>query len=410
MTGLYIDGGVLMDNGIMPVQDLIPQGINLQSGDVVSAHVVYDGAILSMALTDTVTGAQAYFQWPVNIPAIVGGNTAYVGFSGGTINAVPLLIDSWSWWQGYNTRLAAPTFSPAPGAYASAQSVTISGPAGSIVYYTTNGKPPTTASAVESGPITVSSNEVVQAIAVASGYTSSEPAQGNYQIQAAGSPIINFPHGFTGASGLVLTAGTATINGSNLQLTDKSNSIEIASGFYAAPVNVQSFTTQFTLQFSGGADQNTLLFVIQNQTPASADTTGLPAVSGGPYAFGFEDYEISKPDGGYAGISTSVGVKFDVWNGTTGMYTNGETPYEPQTTINNVDLSSGDPIACTLSYDGSTLTLSMKDMTTSKTFSTSWSVDIPSAVGADTAYVGFTASLYTGPSQQDVTAWTFAND
>ena len=102
-------------------------------------------------------------------------------------------------------------------------------------------------------------------------------------------------------------------------------------------------------------------------------------------------------------------MKFDLWNGTTGMYTNGETPYEPQTTINNVDLSSGNPIACTLSYDGSTLKLSMKDTVSSATFSTSWSVDIPSAVGADTAYVGFTASLYTGPSQQDVTAWTFAD-
>ena len=193
MTGLYLDGGVLMDNGIMPVQDLIPQGINLRSGDVVSAHVVYDGAILSMALTDTVTGKQAYFQWPVNIPAVVGGDTAYIGFSGGTINPVPLLIDSWSWWQGYDTRLAAPTFSPAAGSYTSSQSVTISGPAGATIYYTTNGKPPTTASAVYSGPITVSSNEVVQAIAVESGYTNSEPAEGNYQIQAAGSSDHQLP-------------------------------------------------------------------------------------------------------------------------------------------------------------------------------------------------------------------------
>ncbi|HEV7138192.1 MAG TPA: chitobiase/beta-hexosaminidase C-terminal domain-containing protein [Steroidobacteraceae bacterium] len=411
MTGLYLDGGLLMDNGIMPVQDLIPQGINLQSGDVVSAHVVYDGALLSMALTDTVTGKQAYFQWPVNIPAVVGGDTAYIGFSGGTINPVPLLVDSWSWWQGYNTRVASPTFSPAPGAYTSSQSVTLSAPAAATIYYTTNGKPPTTASSVYSGPITVSSNEIVQAIAVESGYTSSEPAQGNYQIQAAGSPVINFASGFAGAGGLMLNAGTATLAGSDLQLTDKTNSIEIGSGFYAAPVNVRSFTTQFTLQFSGGGDQNTLLFVIQNQTPASADNTGLPAVSGGPYAFGFENYGINTPDGGYAGISTSVGVKFDTWNGgTTGLFTNGETPYEPQTTITGIDLTSGHPIACTLSYDGATLTLSMKDTVTTAKFSKTWSVDIPSEVGADTAYVGFTASLYTGPSQQDVTAWTFAND
>ncbi len=420
MTGLYLDGGLLMDNGIMPVQDLMPQGINLQSGDVVSAHVVYDGSILSMNLTDTVTGKQAYFQWPVDIPAVVGANTAYIGFSGGTINPVPLLLDSWSWSQGYDTRLAQPTFSPAAGAYTSSQSVTITGPTGATVYYTTNGKPPTTSSTVYSGPITVGANEVVQAIAVESGYTDSEPAQANYQVQAAGSPIINFATGFGSASGLMMTAGTATISGSTLQLTDSSQSIEIGSAFYDVPVNVQSFTTQFTLNLTGNGDQNTLLFVIQNQPPAAADTTlggeagrlatvgG--AVTGGPYAFGFESYGVNTPEGGYGGIVESVAVKFDGFNGgTTGEFTGGETPYEPQTTISNIDLTSGHPLACTLTYDGTTLTLSMKDTVTSKTFSTSWTVDIPSQVGGDTAYVGFTASLYTKSSTQDVTAWTFGN-
>jgi Chitobiase/beta-hexosaminidase C-terminal domain/Legume lectin domain len=419
MTGLYLNGGVLMDNGIMPVQDLIPQGINLQSGDVVSAHVVYDGSILSMNLTDTVTGKQAYFQWPVDIPAVVGANTAYIGFTGGTINAVPLLIDSWSWSEGYNTRLAQPTFSPVAGAYTSSQSVTIAGPSGATIYYTTNGKPPTTASSVYSGPITVGANEVVQAIAVESGYTSSEPAQANYQVQAAGSPIINFASGFGSASGLVMTAGTAAITGSSLQLTDDSNGIEIGSAFYDVPVNVQAFTTQFTLNLSGNGGQNTLLFVIQNQPPAAADSTLAAdaqslspvggAVSGGPYAFGFENFGVNTPDGGYAGLVESVAVKFDGFNGnTTGEFTNGETPYEPQTTTGNIDLNSGHPITCTLAYDGTTLTLSMKDTVTGKTYSTQWTVDIPSQVGGDTAYVGFTASLYTGPSQQNVSSWTYA--
>jgi hypothetical protein len=421
MTGLYLDGGLLMDNGIMPVQDLMPQGINFQSGDLVSAHVVYDGSILSMNLTDTVTGKQAYFQWPVDIPAVVGGDTAYIGFTGGTINPVPLLINSWTWSQGYDTRLAQPTFSPAAGSYTSSQSVTISGPSGATIYYTTNGKPPTTASSVYSGPITVSSNEVVQAIAVASGYTTSEPVQGNYQVQAAGSPIVNFPNGFASASGLLMNAGTAAISGSALQLTNSAQSIEIGSSFYAAPVNIQSFTTQFTLNMSGNVDQNTMLFVIQNQPAASSDTTlGAAAgslgpvggtVSGGPYAFGFEEYGVSNPDGGYAGLASSVAVKFDLWNGgTTGLYTNGETPYEPQTTISGVNLNSGDPILCTLTYSGTTLSLTMKDTVTGGTFSTQWAnVDIPSDVGADTAYVGFTGSLYTAPSTQDVTTWTFGN-
>jgi hypothetical protein len=351
----------------------------------------------------------------------VGGDTAYIGFTGGTINPVPLLIDSWSWWRGYDTRLAQPTFSRAAGAYTSSQSVTITGPSGAKIYYTTNGKPPTTASTLYGGPIMVSSNKVLEAIAVKSGYTNSEPAQRNYQVQAAGSPIINFPGGFANASGLLMTAGTGAITGSTLQLTNSAQSIEIGSAFYAAPVNVQSFTTRFTLHLSGYADQNTMLFVIQNQPAATSDMSLSAAggtlatvgggVSGGPYAFGFEDYGVNHPDGGYAGLASSVAVKFDLWNGgTTGFYTHGETPYEPQTTISNINLNSGDPIDCTLTYSGTTLSLTMKDTVTGGTYSTKWNdVDIPSQVGADTAYVGFTGSLYTAPSTQDVTAWTFAN-
>jgi hypothetical protein len=37
-----------------------------------------------MTLTDTVTNAAVTEVFPVNIPSLVGGNTAYVGFTGGT--------------------------------------------------------------------------------------------------------------------------------------------------------------------------------------------------------------------------------------------------------------------------------------------------------------------------------------
>jgi hypothetical protein len=68
---------------------------------------------------------------------------------------------------------------------------------------------------------------------------------------------------------------------------------------------------------------------------------------------------------------------------------------------------SGDPIAGTLTYSGATLSLST---VTGNTFSTQWSnINIPIDVGHNTAYVGFTGSLYTAPSTQDATAWTFAN-
>jgi hypothetical protein len=401
VIGLYIDGGPFIDNGIFPVNDLKPQGINLNSGDVMSAHVVYDGAILSIALTDTSTGATAYFSWPVNIPAVVGSSTAYVGFGAGTIPAVAQTVSSWTWWQGYNTRTASPTFSPAPGSYTGSQSVTISGPVGATIYYTTNGKPPTESSSLYSGPITVSSNELVQAIAVQSGYTDSTPAQANYQVQASGSPVINFPSGFAGTNGLVQTNAMAFIKAPDLVLTDGTEPGEIGAAFYAAPMNVQSFTTNFTLEFNGSDYHNGMMFVIQNKMPSSGGATG-KFVSGGPYTFGqgFEGF-------GYQGIGNSVGVKFDAWNSAVGLFVDGAAPSTPQTPLAGISLIGGHPIACTLTYDGSILSLSMKDTVTNAIFAASWPVNIPTAVAADTAYVGFTASTYDSNTIQEVTAWTY---
>jgi hypothetical protein len=178
---------------------------------------------------------------------------------------------------------------------------------------------------------------------------------------------------------------------------------EISSAWYANPVNVQSFTTEFTLQFTS-ARANGTAFVIQNILPSSADTS-VVAVSGGPYSLG------RAGDGlGYQPISASVAVKFDVYNGnTTGLYTDGAQPLSPQTRIIGIALSSGHPIRCTLTYSDGTLALSMKDMTSLKTFSTSWSVNIPSTVGSNAAYVGFTASTGGQTANQSVISWMYQN-
>ena len=81
---------------------------------------------------------------------------------------------------------ATPTFSPAAGTYNSAQSVTISdATSGVTIYYTTNGTTPTTSSTVYSGPITVSSTETLEAIATASGYSTSAVASAIYTITSS---------------------------------------------------------------------------------------------------------------------------------------------------------------------------------------------------------------------------------
>ena len=79
---------------------------------------------------------------------------------------------------------ATPIFSLPTGNYLNAQLVAITDATpGATIYYTTNGTAPTTSSAVYTGPITVPSTETLEAIAVATGYTSSAAASAAYTIQ-----------------------------------------------------------------------------------------------------------------------------------------------------------------------------------------------------------------------------------
>ena len=83
---------------------------------------------------------------------------------------------------------SAPTFSAASGAIAKGTSVTISGPAGSTIYYTTNGSVPTISSASGTSgsgtaSVVVANSEYVRAIAVYTGGTPSSVATASYTAQ-----------------------------------------------------------------------------------------------------------------------------------------------------------------------------------------------------------------------------------
>jgi hypothetical protein len=83
-TGLYINGAINGAPLARPSIDLRHTGINLHSGHQIEAHVTYDGTDLTLTLIDLETRATWSHAFPVNISAVVGGNTAYVGFTGGT--------------------------------------------------------------------------------------------------------------------------------------------------------------------------------------------------------------------------------------------------------------------------------------------------------------------------------------
>ena len=292
-------------------------------------------------------------------------------------------------------QVATPSFSPAGGTYSAAQSVTISDTTpGALIYYTTNGSTPTTSSTLYSGPIPVSSTTTIMAMATASGLLNSAVATATYTIQPSTGNSPSYGGGFTSA-GLTLN-GSAVINGTRLRLTDGGFS-EAGSAFFNTPVNVQSFTNDFSFQLTN-PDADGFTFTIQGNSPTALGTAG-----GGL---------------GYAGMGKSVAVKFDLYNNngeginSTGLYVNGAAPTIPFVDLTNtgIDLHSGNPFNVHMTYDGTTLVMTITDGTDStKTFSTSFTVNIPSIVGSPTAYVGFTGATGGLTAIQDILTWTYVS-
>ena len=323
---------------------------------------------------------------------IIANGKVYVGSQGkvsafGTISSTPTA--------------ATPTFSPAPGSYTSSVVVTLSDTTpGATIHCTTDGSTPTSNSTVCTTE-TITTTTLLQAMATATGYKNSAVASGTYTITSGSG--INYGAGFT-TSGLTLN-GTSAINGTRLTLTNGGGN-QAASAFFTTPINVQNFTTDFNFQLTNpGADGMT--FTIQGIGPTAIGP------SGGGLGYG--------PDtpGGAAGIGKSVAVKFDLYNNSgegidsTGMYTNGVSPTTPamDMTSSGVNLHSGDPFNVHMTYDGTTLKMTITDaVNQSQNFSTSWTINIPATVGGNTANVGFTAGTGGLTATQEIVTWTYTTN
>ncbi len=60
-------------------------GIKLHSGDIFQVQMSYSVSTLTMTITDLTVPANTFTtSFPINIPGTVGGDVAFVGFTGGT--------------------------------------------------------------------------------------------------------------------------------------------------------------------------------------------------------------------------------------------------------------------------------------------------------------------------------------
>jgi hypothetical protein len=134
----------------------------------------FDANDLSNILYESDTDASRDSAGPANkfsIPVVTNGKV-YVAAHGevdvyGLLNGAPVA--------------AAPVVTPNGGTFSASQSVTISTATSSAsIYYTLNGSTPTTASTVYTGPITISSNATIKAIATAPGYLQSSVSSATF--------------------------------------------------------------------------------------------------------------------------------------------------------------------------------------------------------------------------------------
>ncbi|MDP2174192.1 MAG: chitobiase/beta-hexosaminidase C-terminal domain-containing protein, partial [Candidatus Cloacimonadaceae bacterium] len=140
-----------------------------------------------------------------------------------------------------------PVFSPAPGIYTTAQSVSINtstAPAGSIIRYTTDGTDPTATSPIYAAPISIplNTNMQIKARAFAANWLPSPIYTGNYSVTGIAGipdPVFTPPAGtYTTAQTLVLNTNTLPL-GATLRYTLTGNEPTETSQEYTQPIQLQ---------------------------------------------------------------------------------------------------------------------------------------------------------------------------
>jgi hypothetical protein len=208
---------------------------------------------------------------------------------------------------------------------------------------------------------------------------------------------------FASTTGLVTNGygSAATTTSNTLQLTDGAGD-EARSALYGTKVPVTNFTSHFTYQVAQGqpgvdgeAEADGIAFVIDGGSTSD--------LGGNGSQLGYE--------GGTFGTS-SVAIEFNLYNGgafgsSLGFAQGGTATGNPQNT-SPLDFHSGDVIDAAVTYNGTTLSVSLTDATTSQTFNASEAINLPQVVGGQTAYVGFTGGTGNDDSVQTINSFDFS--
>jgi len=203
---------------------------------------------------------------------------------------------------------ATPTISPAGGTITSPESVTIAdATAGATIYYTTDGSTPTTASAVYTSAITVSSTETVEAIAVASGDAVSGVATESYTLATPAATPVFTPAGGTYSSAQSVTVTDSTA-GATIYYTTDGSTPTTSSSVYKSAIAVSTSETLNAIASASNSSLSAVATAVYTIPPGFAISG--TAVSVAPGATSGNTSTISlTPVGGFTGaISLSCAI------------------------------------------------------------------------------------------------------
>ena len=345
-------------NGV-PGQSVATPTFSLAGGTYLGTQTV--------SISDTTSGAVVFYTLDGSTPGTsAGGSTRqYNGpitvSATETINAIATASGLAQSAEASATftiesQVAAPTFTPTPGTYPSAQQVTISAMSGAAIYYTTNGSVPSpgaSGTTQYTGPVAVSATTTINAIATESGFFNSNMANATYTITSTGmgsiqyvqsnyadpqtsNPSLGIPYTLaqTGGDLNVVVVGWADSTSNVSSVTDtmgnsytlavgptvhpgyETQSIYYARNIAAALANGNTVTVTFNaaaaypdiriLEYSG-ADPNSPVDVVAAGTGTNSPTNSGPATTtnGSDLLFGASEVWTSNTGAG-AGFTTRI--------------------------------------------------------------------------------------------------------
>jgi hypothetical protein len=242
----------------------------------------------SVTITSATSGASINYTTDGTTPSETNG----AGYSGPvsisantTLKAIAYetgLADSSVTSGTYSIKVIAPVFSPVAGTYTSPQMVTMtSATSGASFAYTTDGTTPTesggtvTNGMLYSGPVAISTNTTLKAIAYEAGLTDSSVTSGTYTIKVI-APVFSPAAGtYTGSQSVTITSATsgATIN----YTTDGSTPSPTAGNLYSGPLTLSSTTTLKAIAYETGLTSSSVTsgtYTIKAAAPVFSPVAG----------------------------------------------------------------------------------------------------------------------------------------